>query len=128
MKTFLAITVALTMLLAPASAQEAAPPTWSWILSIPVPGLGQIQMGQTGRGLAFLGGTVAPIVGGLLIKDQFNQPQLPLGTILGTSAIGLGLGVWGWSIVDAYLLQHMHQQEASDAEVDADTPALPENP
>ena len=68
------------------------------IASAIIPGLGQIITGETGRGLAFLGGSIGcTILAGLVLQyaDRDNGPRL-----LTYSSIGM-LTLWIWSMADA---------------------------
>ncbi len=70
-------------------------PAWIGVASFFVPGLGQIICGEVGRGLAFLGGSVA--VGAVAGAAYANSGSDAV--LLATSAAALALDIW--AIVDA---------------------------
>jgi hypothetical protein len=85
-------------------------PVLSGVCSFLMPGLGQIISGETGRGLAFLGGTTGCLlvgcVGyGLTISSIYSRGGSgnSIGPAIGLMIVGFSAmtGVYIWSIVDA---------------------------
>lgn len=97
-------------------------PTVMGISSFLVPGLGQILSGETGRGLAFMGGTLGTgvIVGvGLLtgLSETTNSNELEisstgLAVVLAGGAIMLGLSTW--SSLDAMKVAKINNMYIQD--------------
>ena len=97
--------------------------TWSALSSLAVPGLGQFVCRENGRGLAFLGGSIAlSVVGNFAANDMIDQFEIEngklvlddknelickdkdaairdLGILIGAGVAELVLGIW--SAVDA---------------------------
>jgi TM2 domain-containing membrane protein YozV len=85
------------------SASNVKDPTTARFIGT-IPGAGHMYAGETGRGLAYMGGVVGlAVVGGALVfQDCFNFTNDPCDTpALPYVWVGATLGLWGWSIYDA---------------------------
>ena len=85
------------------SASDLKNPTAARFIGI-IPGAGHMYAGETGRGLAYMGGVVGlAVVGGAVVfRDCFNFTNDPCDTpALPYVWVGATLGLWGWSIYDA---------------------------
>ena len=92
------------------SVPEAKSPTTARVLGI-LPGVGHMYAGETGRGLAYLGGTFGVLlVGGLVLASDCTyqvataDEDCSAGTE--TAVTVAVLGFYGWSIYDAGRAAH----------------------
>ena len=82
---------------------RAKSPTAARIIGV-IPGAGHIYAGETGRGIAFVGGMVGVLaLGGMLLAADCVGQALNQDTCSGESPLVTipFFGVWAWSIVDA---------------------------
>lgn len=97
---------------------------WFWLLSIPVPGLGQFLMGDMMKGLLFF---FAPtilyaafsVISGILVTGAVAGGAGGVAGLAGIMpTIGLAvyaivLGIWVWNVWDAYMMNQAHTGMAS---------------
>jgi len=104
---------------------------WTWVLSVVVPGLAQVLMGDVLRGVMFFLGVVliGPIlstifgilaVGGLAFLGPFAW-------IIGTVFWLISLGVWIWNIWDAYSMNQQMLGKRSEIQITPDLSARRDN-
>jgi hypothetical protein len=96
--------------LPPRSVAEAKSPTTARIIGI-FPGAGHMYAGETGRGFAYLGGTVGILLVGTLALAanctyQVATAQEDCDSGLETAVTAAALGFYGWSIYDAGRAAH----------------------
>ena len=74
------------------------------VLSVLVPGLGQIYVGKVTRGLMIFGGFIVLYVLDIVLSSILTGISYTIGSIAGCVFSILILGAWIWQIYDAYKL------------------------
>ncbi len=90
----------------PSAARPAKSPALAALLAI-VPGLGHLYIGEYRKGVGFMAGA------GLLEFVGFDFDLTAVGAVLGVPMEFGGLGLWAYSIVDAYRTARRLSQESS---------------
>ena len=84
---------------------------WFWLLSTVVPGLGQVLMGEVGKGVLFFLGTALVwlvsaflAIGATFLISMFGGSEQDEAAVTGIALFSLlsALAMYGWNIVDAY--------------------------
>ncbi len=89
-------------------------PCGAWAWGILLPGLGQIAVGEPGRGALTLGLAAALPVAGFA-AGMMAAPQNSMGwdIVVGAAGAAIGLGastaVWAWGVFDAYHIEQQRQ-------------------
>ncbi len=81
---------------------EAASAEGTWLVSLLIPGGGQILMGKPERGMLFLSGMVLSLGGMFFFKSNGGSVQNMINGLLASAL--LGLGVYFWNVLDAYAM------------------------